>query len=1154
MSHAIKCSVLLSAVITLSTVISIVICGLPQCGVGINPLPEVTYHNSTSVIICRLPQCGIVGIDLLPEVTINNTMCFSTPSESVTKFYSREYLVSCNNHERLPSSVRQTIASLGLARRGVRAGKNKQRNIKVVTGAKSNISHNTPSCHHRGVNTSNLVYPSCVPEVITSMRSPKQTTGSVNPTNLRHIKCDSTTCGNYAHMCLLNAQSARNKTDLICDYIAEKHIDLCLITESWLRSTDSVLKGELTPPGYKIVCSQPRSDRDGGGIAAIHHSNLHLKLIRSEHKQTFEFMELMIQSGSCSTQILAIYRPPYSSKNRNTIFRFLDEFSELMETYLPITNHLLILGDFNIHYDKPSDPDTSKFMDLIKSMGLQQHVVGVTHRSGHTIDLILTRETEEIISGTPVNDYMLSDHSTVLCNILVKKPPPVTRQVTYRKIKGIDISAFKDDIKNSALYTSPEHNVAHLTVQYHQVLSEMLNRHAPEKTCTVPVRPLQPWFDDSVKSEKQKRRQLERKWRTSVINNPSMSPEYEQKYKEQKNHVNTLIMDFKITHYSNQIDDCGKDQKALFRITKNSLLHQSAETPLPITDSLQDLANEFNDFYVEKIANIRSGFATSDSQDYALEDVQVTCKFSAFTILTQDEVKKLVACAPCKSCPSDPIPTNLLKQCIDEINPILTEIINGSLSEGLFPESFKEATITPLLKKAGLDLTVSNYRPVSNLVFISKIIERAVADQLVNHISLNGLQDPLQSAYKQYHSTETALLKVTNDIRCALDGNEVVILVLLDLSAAFDTVDHEILLHRLEHQFGVTGSVLKWFDSYLRGRKQKVTLKGLLSECATLQSGVPQGSVLGPILWNVYTYPLSKLMNKSNANYHLYADDNQIYMVFKPKVAGAQELTVATVENCIDNIRSWMCANKCKFNDSKTECLVIGRKSQLKHVTIDSITVGTSRIKPADSARNLGVIFDSNMNLKDHITTICQKSYIQLRNLYHIRKYINKSACETLVHAFITSRLDYCNSLLAGLPACDIGKLQRIQNSAARLVSKTRKYDHITPVLIELHWLPVPQRIEYKVLLLTFKALHNQAPVYLQELLTPYHPGRSLRSSDKHLLAVPKSKLVTSGDRAFCVIAPKLWNQLPLPMRSTNCLESFKRDLKTELFRKAYYL
>ena len=1133
MHRVISCSIILTIVLASATVITI--CLNPTGG---------------------LPQCGIVGIDLLPEVNINTNMCFSKPTQSDTKSYSKAYLISCNSHERLPDSVRQVIASLGLERRGVRAGQHKQRNIKSIINMRYQKTHPDYNMHQAGVNASNLVNLSCVPEVIISERQPKQCSRSVTLGNLRHIECDKSTSGNYAYICLLNAQSARNKAELINDYIIERQVDLCFITESWLRSTDSVLKGEMTPPGYKLLCSQPRAERDGGGIAAIHQCNIPLKMIKSDHKQTFEFMELMLPNGSSTMQILIIYRPPYSNNNRNTVSRFLDEFSEFMESYLPISNHLLVVGDFNIHYEQSSNSDTAKFIDLIRSMGLQQHVSGITHRSGHTLDLILTRETDDIIGEIPVNDYMISDHTTVLCNILVKKPPLVNKQITFRKIQGINISEFIDEIKDSALFSHPEQNVSALAAQYHQVLRELLDKHAPERTCTIPVRPLQPWFDNSIKPEKQRRRQLERKWLKSVeIGHPS-APEHEKEFKMHKNHVNAMIMDFKITHYSNRISECENDQRALFNITKRSLLHQSSETPLPITDCLQDLADKFNDFYIQKIANIRSGFAPNDQQDYNWEDNthSLHVEFSTFSCLTEDEVKKLVSRSPCKSCPSDPIPTNLLKLCIDEIVPILTQILNGSLTEGVFPESFKEATITPLLKKAGLDLTLSNYRPVSNLLFLSKLIERAVADQLVHHISANGLHDPLQSAYKQFHSTETALVKVTNDILCALDKNEVVILVLLDLSAAFDTVDHKILLHRLEHTFGIKGVALDWFESYLVGRKQRVTIKGVSSETALLESGVPQGSVLGPVLWNVYTYPLSKVMNKNNTSYHLYADDNQVYMVFKPKVVGAQEMTVATVEKCVDNIRDWMYINRCKFNDTKTECLVIGRQPQLKHVSIETITVGSSQITPTDSARNLGVIFDSNMNLKNHISAVCKKSYFQLQNLYHIRKYITKSACETLVHAFITSRLDYCNSLLAGLPACDISKLQHVQNTAARLVTKTRKFDHITPVLIELHWLPVAERIKYKVLLLTFKSLHNQAPMYLQALLTPHNPVRALRSSDKHLLVVPKSRLVSSGDRAFSVMAPKLWNSLPLCVRSSDSVESFKRDLKTELFKQAYGL
>ena len=214
------------------------------------------------------------------------------------------------------------------------------------------------------------------------------------------------------------------------------------------------------------------------------------------------------------------------------------------------------------------------------------------------------------------------------------------------------------------------------------------------------------------------------------------------------------------------------------------------------------------------------------------------------------------------------------------------------------------------------------------------------------------------------------------------------------------------------------------------------------------------------------------------------------------------------------------------------------------------MSVGDEQILPKSSARNLGVTFDEWCNMEEHVKKICKTSYYHLRNTCKIRKYLTEETTEILVHAFVSSKLDYCNSLLYGLPKHMISSLQSVQNTAARIVTLTKKFDHITPVLIQLHWLPVHFRIIFKVLLLVYKALNGMAPLYITELLSYCTCSRTLRYTDQNTSL--KSTLKTYGDRAFSVAAPKLWNELPLDLRSLDTINLFKKHLKTDLFKKAY--
>ena len=253
------------------------------------------------------------------------------------------------------------------------------------------------------------------------------------------------------------------------------------------------------------------------------------------------------------------------------------------------------------------------------------------------------------------------------------------------------------------------------------------------------------------------------------------------------------------------------------------------------------------------------------------------------------------------------------------------------------------------------------------------------------------------------------------------------------------------------------------------------------------------------------------------------------------------------LQNTIEDMRSWMLSSKLKLNESKTELLIITSKSQHHLIEDRTIQVGDSQIKAVSSVRNLGVVFDENMCMDAHVKKICRSVYYSIHNVNSIRKVLDHKSAAMLIHSFVLSRLDIGNALLFNITSRNLNKLQYAQNSAARVLTGTSKYQHISPVLKKLHWLPIRKRIEFKILLLTWKALNGMAPKYLQDLVMPYTPARSLRSSHQHLLKTPKTR-VACGERAFSAAAPSLWNNLPLNLRIISSLETFKSKLKSHLF------
>ena len=497
-----------------------------------------------------------------------------------------------------------------------------------------------------------------------------------------------------------------------------------------------------------------------------------------------------------------------------------------------------------------------------------------------------------------------------------------------------------------------------------------------------------------------------------------------------------------------------------------------------------------------------------------------------------------------KSCSLDPLPSQLVVNNLDVLMPIICRIVNLSLENSQVPSALKVAVLQPLLKKPSLDHEIfKNFRPVSNLKMTSKTTEKVVAVRLNHYLEENNLCEPLQSAYKKYHSCETALLRVENDILCALDDNKYVVLLMLDLSAAFDTVDHDILLYRMQSKFGITGKALDWFRSYLTDRTQFVNIKGVKSDIHNVTCGVPQGSVLGPILYLLYTSPLGDILRNHNMSFHLYADDSQLYTTFSLNSDIEQDSATSRIEVCIVDIESWMNQNKLKLNGDKTELIIFYPKHRQPPKN-SIVSVGSDQIEPAASIRNFGVIFDNTMSMVPHVNSVCKSAFYHLRNIARIRKFLTSKSAETLVHAFVSSKIDYCNSLLYGIPKYILQKLQYVQNAAARLITLSRKHDHITPHLMHLHWLPVEYRVHFKILLLTYKVLNGQAPRYLLDLLQHYTPKRNLRSSSACLLQQKRFRLSTYGSRAFSVTAPLLWNKLPLSIKKSSNLTQFKTSVK----------
>ena len=610
-----------------------------------------------------------------------------------------------------------------------------------------------------------------IPVVVTALRPPKPPGLDRRQPCLRRLARVSLCDCDRLNVCLLNCQSICNKAITIKDYIVDNGLDIILLCETWLSSEkEKKICGDILPAGFDIVCVN-RGRRRGGGVALIHQKTIALSEFKNITTSTFEGLSVCLTSQAVTIRVLLIYRLIPSRINKLSPIDFHADFQDLFDQHALRNGHLLIVGDFNIHWDVEEDRERLLLNDMLKSANLNQHVNDVTHIGGHTIDLIITKMDDNIVNNISVGS-LLSDHFAIHFKLNVGKPPPLREFVQYRKLKSVNHQQLDEDLQNAGLSHESGDDINQLVTQYNDQLSQLLDKHAPMKKAKLVIKPRALWYTPSIAKAKRLRRKLERQWRRTKLT------VHQQMFKEQRQQVSSLIRKTRATYYNNKVTECAGDQKALFSIV-DKLLHRTDIGALPSGDSNADIASRMSDFFSEKIDNIWNSLPTDHAEVYDIEPL-ISPLLSAFRPADQEEIRDIIKKSACATCSLDPMPTSFIKQHASVMIPVITNITNESLRSGSVPFDLKEAVIKPLLKKQGLDISnLSNYRPVSNLPFLSKIMERVVVARLKEHMTEHSLCEGMQSAYKSGHSTETALVRVKNDILTSMDKKQCVLLVLL---------------------------------------------------------------------------------------------------------------------------------------------------------------------------------------------------------------------------------------------------------------------------------------------------------------------------------------------------------------------------------------
>ena len=595
-----------------------------------------------------------------------------------------------------------------------------------------------------------------------------------------------------------------------------------------------------------------------------------------------------------------------------------------------------------------------------------------------------------------------------------------------------------------------------------------------------------------------------------------------------------------MTYYSEVINANKKDSSKLWKTLKSVISSSkktsnigSLETASGLKHEPRDIAQGFADYFHTAITKIRQNM-----QSFVSTPARSPKPSSVFRLSRVEEdfvCNELRKIKTSKSTGLDNIPARLLKDGAAPLAKPLTTLINRSLAEGAIPSDWKHASVTPI-HKAGSTTDAANYRPISTLPVFAKILERAVHTMVYSYLQENRLLSIYQSGYRSLHSTSTCLTDVTNKLLQNMDKGQLTGMVFLDLSKAFDTLDHGIMLDKLQ-SLGFSDSAVTWFMAYLTNRTQSVYVNSIVSDPQSIQFGVPQGSILGPLLFITYINDLPSVVQ--NCDIQLYADDTLLFF---------SSNSIAEIESCLSvdlsSIISWLDSNLLFLNYSQTKIMLVGTHQRLARVTSFCVTACNKTFSRVYQFKYLGVMLDPSLSWNDHIDHISSKISSRLGMLRKARKVIPREACITLYDSMILPLFDYCSAVWDGCGKTNRDYLDKLQRRAVSIIEGRKVEQH--EISRTLSWPSLESRRKYQICLQIFKCLNGLAPAYLLHDFNYSRDFHAYNTRNKDLLRLPLAK-TSKYQSSFRFNGAKAWNTLPPNLRKETSLPKFKKALKLHL-------
>lgn len=914
------------------------------------------------------------------------------------------------------------------------------------------------------------------------------------------------------------------------EFVVTNEYDIIAISETWL--TAEITSSTVGIKGYNFY----RVDRPtrGGGVGMYVKATFKCSILVSD--TDIEQLWIKIILNKISYCVGVAYKPPTFNFNN-----FLNSFEKSISNAVLVSDYVVCAGDFNVNLFRTENLNTNRLLLLCDSLGLKQVIdtpTYMTKTSLSLIDLIFISSQIQIKDKGTCSVNNVKGHELIFCTLEINIHHTDKIPRTYRDFKNFDHEQFLLDLQHAPLYHVVELNDIDNKVKFlNDCVLNLFNLHAPLITSVAHNKRYVPWLTDNLKLLMSLRDKAAAKFKRTKL---AAHWDY---YKSLRNLTNKTVNLEKKAYFEYKLNRSNGDKKILWRELKRLSVVNKSKQAGNIPSHLKDV-DKINRYFIDSVPVVDGnskdeliGFYNSNNK------TNFTEKFR-FCDINDETTFKIINSITTKAYGVDNISIDMIKLCSPYIIPIITHLVNFCFSNAVFPNIWKQSRITPLPKK-NQPTEYKDLRPISILPVMSKIIEKAMALQLRRHIEKYHILPECQSGFRPGYSCSTALINIIDDIIGAIDQGRLTVLILLDFSKAFDTLDHDILKSIL-HYIGFDLPAIHIFNAYLSERMQRVCLDGNVSESALVSTGVPQGSILGPILFTIYTCHLMENALK-HCQYHLYADDTQMYLSFPPENI---DTAIIKINEDLQNLAEQSKLHSLSLNPTKTNVMLFGRRND-KAIVNDHVKLylNNTLLLLKDEATSLGVIVDHALRFKTHVRNCIGKAYCNLKLIYANRYMLNKKLKIMLCDLLVLSQFNYADTLYTHcIDAEDCRRIQLVQNNCLRLIYGIKKYERITYKLKETNWLNMRKRRENHYSVLYYKILLTKVPPYLSRKITYRTEIHNLNLRHRGIISMP-SHNTSFFQRGFSYNICKFFNKLPLELKGLS-VTKFKRNFKMWLMEQ----